>query len=130
MRRIRHSEYMALLDQIAELQRRKLSVEKQKQKLRDRIHIIRAKLTIEIGTAKDNKGKPVYSNESLRDAALTLKLEEHSEYSTLRDQLRRHDGEVSDIVIEYNKLVDQKYLLMTELGISSESEGEKYPDVH
>ncbi len=126
----RHKEYLALLGRIAELQRRKLALEKDQQKLRDRMRRIHAQLVLDIGTAKDEKGKSIYSNEQLRDAALTLKLEQHDEYRESREQNRVLDHDVRGIVIDYNTLVDQKYLLMIELGIPVESENEKYPDVH
>jgi hypothetical protein len=130
MSELRHNEYVVLLDQIAELQRRKLAHEKEKEKLYDRIRPIHAKLVLEIGTTKDEKGKLVYSNEHLREAALTLKLDEHEGFRELSEKRRTISHEVSEIVIEYNRLVEQKYLLMVEMGIPLESEQEKYLDVH
>ncbi len=127
---LRHNEYVALLDQIAVLQRKKLTLEKEQVEIRDRIRSIHAKLVLEVGTVKDGKGKLIHSNEQLRSAALTLKLQEHEEFREVREKSRAIDHEISEIVIEHNKLVDQKYLLMVELGISLKSEDEKYPDVH
>jgi len=74
---MRDAEYMALLQRIAGLERERLALEREQQELRDRMTIVQAKLALEIGTAKDQNGKPAYSNEQLRSAALTLALEAH-----------------------------------------------------
>lgn len=95
---------------------------------RDRMTIVQAKLALEIGTAKDQNGKPAYSNEQLRSAALTLALEAHDDYRQLREKSRAvNNRAISELLIDHNILVDQKCLLMVELGIPLETEGQKYP---
>jgi hypothetical protein len=124
------NNYLALIEQIAELQRRKLALQKKQKKLQDRIRKIHAELLLEIGTKKDEKGKLVYSNEHLRGAALILRLDEHQDFLDLLEKRRSLDHEISEIAIEHNKLVDRKNLFMAELGISTEFDSEKYPNVH
>ena len=126
----RRKEYLALLDQIAELERKKLKLEKEQETVRDRQRIIHSELLLEINMAKDEKGKPIYSNEHLRRAALHLKLEEHEEYLELRKKSRLIEHERREIYIEYNNLIDRKQLLMFELGTALEVEMKKDPSIH
>ena len=64
-----------MIGEIAALSRKRLALYRKTRDIRDRIRVIRAQLIIKIGKAKDEKGKIVYSNEQLREAALTLELE-------------------------------------------------------
>lgn len=124
------NNYLALIEQIAELQRRKLALQKKQKKLQDRIRKIHAELLLEIGTTKDEKGKLLYPNEHLRGAALILRLDDHQDFLALLEKRRSLDHEISEITIEHNKLVDRKNLFMAELGISPEFDNDRYPNVH
>lgn len=124
------TEYLAVIDRIAALQREKNKLESKAADLRDRTGVIHAELLLDIGLARDEKGKPIYSNEDLRRAKLSIELDQNKEFVQLRSQLREIDTQVRDICVEYNKMVDHKYLLMLELGIPADTENEKYPDIH
>jgi hypothetical protein len=112
-------ELSEAIDRIADLARQRHEIAKERRKIWDKTSVIRAKLVIEIATSKDEKGKPVYSNEQLREAALTLRLDEDGEYQRLKERLRELDDQEQTAVIEYNRLVDQRMLLMFELGLVS-----------
>jgi hypothetical protein len=111
-------ELSEIIDRIADLARQRHSIRKQQQKIWDRTSVIRAKLTIDIATAKDDKGKPIYSNEQLREAALTLGLAEDEEFQGLKERLRALDDEEQALVIEHSRLMDQRTLLMLEMGLN------------
>ena len=72
----------------------------------------------------------MYSNEHLRNSQLTLESQKNPEYEELLEELADIDDELSDITIQHNRLIDEKYLLIAEIGIPLESEGEQYPNVH
>lgn len=112
-------ELSELIDNIADLSKERQTIHKKQQQIRDKINVIRAKLIIDIGTARDDRGKPVYSNEHLRNAALTLRLDENEEYQRLKERLREFNNEDQDLIIEYNRLVDRRLLLLAELGLLS-----------
>lgn len=120
-------EYLSLIDEIASLMKEKNKLDKEVRTLRDRIQVIHGELFLEINMAKDDKGKALYSNERLRETRHRLALNEHAEYISLRDKVRELNDKINDIVIDYNKLIDKKYLLMIELGIPHDPEMEKFP---
>ena len=61
-----------LIDELAELSKGRHALQKKRRRILVRTRLIRAALVIEIAKAKDEVGKPVYSNEQLREAALTF----------------------------------------------------------
>jgi hypothetical protein len=112
-------ELSELVDSMTDLSQKRHTLYREIQKIRDKISIIHAKLVIDIGRAKDDKGKPVYSNEKLREAALTLSLNENEEYQRLKEKMRELDYEDTELDIEYHKLVDRRLLLLAELGLAN-----------
>ena len=126
---LRHSEYLTLAEEITKLQRKRLSLRRNQRNIQHRMNSIRAKLLLEVGTTKDEKGRLLYSNEHLRDAALSVKLDEHAEYCALRESRNGLDDEISENGIEYDKLLDHKVMLMVELGIVAQPERDQNPDV-
>ena len=112
-------ELSELIDNMTDLSKKRQTIDKEQQPIRDKISVIRAKLIIDIGTAKDDRGKPVYSNEQLRNAALTLELDENEEYQRLKERLRELNNEDQELVIEYNRLVDRRLLFLAEVGLVS-----------
>lgn len=61
------------------------------QSLRDQIGNQEALMTLEIVTAKDEQGKPLYPNESLRNAALVLSKHQSEELQSLISEEREID---------------------------------------
>ncbi len=106
-----------LIDELAELSKRRHALQRKRRKILLRTRLIRAALVIEIAKAKDEKGKPVYSNEQLREAALTLQLEKNDEYRRLRAERLELEDQDEELIIESNRIVDQKLLLFAELGL-------------
>ncbi len=88
---------------------------------RDKLNLIRAKKLIEIAFARDDKDKPLYSNEPVREAALTLFLEKEPEYCSLRNELRQINANLQELSIEHQRLYDRKALLMFEAGLGNGS---------
>lgn len=112
-------ELSEIIDRIADLARKRHEIGKERDKIMDRTSVIRAKLVIDIATAEDDRGKRIYSNEQLRQAALTLRLNEHEEYRRLKEKLRELDYEAKALAIEHNRLEDRKMLLALEMGLIS-----------
>jgi hypothetical protein len=112
-------ELSEIIDRMADLAKKSHEIRKEQLKIRDRTSVIRARLLIDIAMAKDDKGKPVYSNEQLREAALTLRLDENEEYQRLKERLRELDDEGQALAIEHNRLANRRMLLMMEMGLVS-----------
>lgn len=106
-----------LIDELAELSKGRHALQKKRRRILVRTRLIRAALVIEIAKAKDEVGKPVYSNEQLREAALTLQLEKNDEYQRLRAERLELEDQDEELIIESNRIVDQKLLLFAELGL-------------
>jgi hypothetical protein len=112
-------ELSETIDRIAALARKRHEIGKERDKIMDRTSVIRARLVIDIATAEDERGKRIYSNEQLRKAALTLRLNEDEEYQRLKEKLRELDYEAQSLAIEHNRLEDRKMLLAFEMGLIS-----------
>jgi hypothetical protein len=114
-------ELLTIIDEIAGLEKRRNEIRRQEFDLRDRISTIRAKNLVDIAVVKDNKEKPIYPNEQVREAALVVALDKDSEFKTLRDKLRTLENTLQDISIEHIRLSNRKALLMFEAGLVSPS---------
>jgi len=111
------TELLSIIDKLAELDKRRNEIREQEFQVRDRINVIRAKNLVEIAFAKDNKDKPLYPSEQVREAALIVALDKDSEYRTIREKLRMLENKLQEIVIEHVRLSDRKALLMFEAGL-------------
>jgi hypothetical protein len=64
-----------------------LELTKALNRLKERIRIIEDKKTIEVANEVDEKGKPKYSNQSVRDAETRLRLDGNEDYQELKNQV-------------------------------------------
>ena len=119
-----------LIDELAKLSKRQHALHRKRQEIVYRTILIRAPLVIDIAKAKDEKGKPVYSNEQLREAALTLRLEKNDEYRRLRAERLELEDQDDELITEVNRLVDHKLLLFAELGLLLQPDADETPFGH
>src|SRR5512138_246057 len=115
------TELLDMIDKLAGLERDRNAIRQKELLARDKSNLIRAKKLIEIAFARDDKDKPLYSNEGVREAALILFLEKEPEYCSLREELRGLEAKLQEISIEHQRLYDRKALLMFEAGLASGS---------
>jgi len=111
------SELLSIIDKLAELDKRRNEIREQEYDSRDRINVIRATNLVKVAFAKDNKDKPLYPSEQVREAALTMTLDKDTEYRTLREKLRMLENKLQEILIEHTRLSNRKALLMFEAGM-------------
>ena len=109
-------ELLEIVDRIAQIATQIDKIQNEQARMRDRLVVMRAELVIDIAAAKDERGKPLYSNEKLREAALTLRLAEHEGFQELVERRRALNDQVKTLAIENNRLVDRKEVLMIEMG--------------
>ena len=60
-------------------------------KERERLNIIESDITIEVNTAKGIDGKPLFSNDSLRKAAITKQCDDEYEYTRIKNGLEESE---------------------------------------
>lgn len=89
---------------IEELQIELARVNTELQTIRDEIAGKEALLTLDVVTAKDETGKPLYSNESLRAAALTLAKEQSPELNELKTREKNLDQIRSELYARLERL--------------------------
>ena len=123
-------EYLSTLDEIHRVDTETKKHQRATKRLHTKIQVIRAKNVVDIGTKKDDKGKPIFSNEHLREAELTIRLNDNPEYIKFRDELWALDEKLDALYIEHNKLIDIKYMLMIKLDIPFDEGAEKYPGIN
>ena len=99
---------MAALDKESREVGRKLG------EIREEIQLIRARLLLEIAQERDERGKPIYSNEKLREAAVAVRLAEHDEYQALHEREKALRREHEDLLLELRRLAGRKELLMAD----------------
>lgn len=110
-------EFLEITDRLAELEKKRHGIRRERRMTSDRVSVIRAELMIDIAKARDAKGKPIYSNEDLRRSALTLRLEKNQEYQRLKERLGDLDDELATLAIEHNRLQARRGLLAVEMGL-------------
>jgi phosphoglycerate-specific signal transduction histidine kinase len=110
-------EFLEITDRLAELEQKRHELRRERRATSDRVSVIRAELMIDIAKARDEKGKPIYSNENLRRAALTLRMEENEECQGLKERQRDLDDELATLAIEHNRLEARRGLLALEMGL-------------
>lgn len=79
-------------------------VQREAAELRERFASIEAILTLEITNAKTPEGKPLYTNEATRAATLTLRLQESSEATEIKQMLARADERRNEHVARIERL--------------------------
>ncbi len=112
-------ELLSIIDQLAELTKKQNEIRDQEFELRDRISLIRSKHFVEITMSTNDKGKPTYPNERVRQAALTVALNDDAEYKDLATKLRIMDKVLQDVAVEFTRLSSRKALLLAVAGISN-----------
>src|SRR5512140_2311620 len=113
------NELLDMIDRLAELDKQRCEIRQKELASRDRLSLLRAKKLIEIAFARDDKDKPLYTNEGVREAALILFLDKEPEYTALRDETRRLEAKLQELSIEHQRLYDHKALLMFEAGLAN-----------
>ena len=104
-------ELLNLVDQMAALDKQSREVGRKLGEIREKIQLIRARLLLEIAQERDERGKPIYSNEKLREAAVTVRLAEHDEYQVLHEREKALRREHEDLLLELRGLAGRKELL-------------------
>lgn len=104
-------EVLDIVDQMANLEKKIRELGRQRDEVQAEMQLIRARILLEVAKEKDERGKAVYSNEKLRQAALTVRLAEHNEYQTLRGKQRSLRDQHDDLLIELKRLSERKNVL-------------------
>ena len=112
-------DLLQVIEGIADVDRKRLKIRRERDNILDRTRVIHAQLVLDIASAKDESGKPLYSNEQARQAALTLRWAENEDSQRLTKRQRELYEEDDSLAIEHNRLIDRKELLMLELGLES-----------
>jgi len=113
------NELLGIIDKIAELEIKQNEIRDRGIEIRDQLNVIRSKHFVEITLATNDKGKPLYPNERVRQSALTIAMDVDAKCKDLVTRLRTTDKELQEIVIEIGRLSSRKVLLMGEAGITN-----------
>jgi hypothetical protein len=113
------AELLLMIDNLAGLEKQRCEIRQKELAARDKLSLIRAKKLIEIAFARDDKDRPLYSNEGVREAALILFLDKEPEYIALREETRLLEAKLQELSIEHQRLYDHKALLMFEAGLAN-----------
>ena len=77
---------LELSEQVLALENDRHTINKMLSKLAEQQWLIKCRKTLEVSQARDEWGKPVYSNQKMRDAAIALALANDDEYQALRQE--------------------------------------------
>lgn len=110
-------ELRRLVDEVADLERSNHQISIELEDTRSELSMFRAKTLVAISQAKDEHGKPTYSNQKVRDAELIVRLHENENYRNLSKQVKKKTNEQTSIRIELNRLQRRKEIISLELGI-------------
>ena len=126
------NELFALVDEIANIRLRMKDLQQQRREIVEKCVAIRDNLLIEVNFERDEKGKPKYTNEKLRQAALSIRLRADTQFQELKARRKELDDEIDRLAVEHNKLIDKKYILMAEIAgpaMLGRAGDEKFPQV-
>lgn len=101
------AEILKLVDEIAEIRRKVAKLERELELLQKKHDLIESKYLLDIGTARED-GKLKYPNESLRRAALRLKMNEDGAANELEERIRKLTEEIENLNIEVERLEDRR----------------------
>lgn len=104
-------ELLKIIDQMVKIRERIHKISEKRREIRDKQRLIRAKHMKDITMEKNERGKPIYSNQDSRTAEITLRLEKDEEYHELAKKYNELRGEEARLSIVYNRLADRKAIL-------------------
>jgi hypothetical protein len=104
-------ELLNLVDQMAALDKKRHEVSRKLGEIREKIGLIQARLLLEVAQERDESGKPIYSNEKLREAAVRVRRAEDDTYQELHEAEKALRHEHEDLIVELNRLSARKELL-------------------
>lgn len=110
-------ELLKLVESMADIDEKLREIQKKKQPLLNSSRLIRARLTLDISSEVDEKGRRVYTNDRMRAAALTIKLAENEEYQRLGEELDKLHEEEDPLMSKYERLSAKKAILMLDFGL-------------
>ena len=111
-------ELQEIVDRMAELDGLIDEHHAKRDVLQEKLRLIRARHHVAVSLERDENGKPLYPSEKVREAAITVRLAEDSEYLATRKEIRSMDGD-AEFVLEFNRLADRKYVLVLEIQAKS-----------
>lgn len=106
------NELLELVDKIAEYQKKINEVRLKARKQHEKFDLPRARYIRKIWMAKNEKGKPLYPNETARQAELLLKLREDPECVALTKERDKLIEQLDEYEVKYVRLVNRKEVLM------------------
>ena len=125
-------ELLELVEKISDIRLRMRELQWQRRDIVEKCSAIRDILVIAINFEEDDKGRRKYTNEKLRQAALSIRLRTDVQFQELRAKRKELDQEIDRLAIEHNRLVDKKYILMAEVmgpAMLGRVGDEKFPQV-
>jgi hypothetical protein len=113
------NELLSIIDKLAELDRKKLEIQKRAFEFTERISVIKSQIILDIALKRDNKDKTLYTTENIREAALIVALDNSEEYKKKKSELQVIRDSIQEIIIESTRLSYKRSLLMFEAGLGN-----------
>ena len=92
------------LQRLIQLQRKLLPIRWDIDELRERMKLVESQAMVSIAEARDERGSPLYSTQEVRRAAVTAKLAENREYSSLQERRRQLQREAEVLALDIKQL--------------------------
>jgi hypothetical protein len=89
---------------VAELERRLLAVRWDDDDVLSEMRVTEARVLVEVAEARDDAGRQLYATEKVRQAAVTARLADDSDYQTLRARHRELKRQEDLIILEINEI--------------------------
>ena len=117
---ITKKELLQIVDEMADLQKKQTRLDDERRELYDKISVMEAHATLDIGMETDDSGKRRYPNQKMRDAAFIIRMSENAEYQSLRDIIHGLDVEIGNAYIELARLQNRKMILLSTFGFDDD----------
>ena len=109
-------ELLELVDRIADLEGRIRAEDENQLPPRQTMQLIRARAILELTSALDQRGKPLYPNEKPREAALIVSLARNAEYQDALKEVQQSKRRGEELIVEQMCLQNRRAVLMLALG--------------
>jgi len=110
-------ELLRLNDLLADVEAKGRALHHRAQKLRDEGELLRARAVVNVLEARDDRGRPRYSNEYATRAAAMVTLHENPRYREIESEREALWQETESVRAETDRLAVRRKILMVEAGI-------------
>lgn len=101
------NKLLTIPEQIRELQNQMAEAQKEVEKAKSDVELEKSAIVAAVVSEVNNNGKPVYSNETARNAEITRRMAVEQDYLVAKEALAKAEEQVANIKFEIDRLYSE-----------------------